>query len=79
MAKLGSVVIAYTLGCLVALSGVLPALGGTEQVKQTLLAVSSASVPLAIPLMLFSSDVRSWKHLAPNFTKSLFFFAYETL
>lgn len=72
MAKLGSVVIAYTLGCLVALSGVLPALGGTEQVKQTLLAVSSASVPLAIPLMLFSSDVRSWKHLAPNFTKSLF-------
>lgn len=72
MAKLGSVVIAYTLGCLVGLSGILPALGDAEVVKSTLLAVSSASVPLAIPLMLFPSDVRSWKHLAPNFVKSLF-------
>lgn len=72
MAKLGSVVIAYTLGCLVALSGILPVLGDAETAKKTLEIVASASIPLAIPLMLFSSDVRSWKHLAPNFVKSLF-------
>lgn len=72
LSKIGSVVLAYTIGCLVGLSGILPMLGEAEEVKNILMAVSSASVPLAIPLMLFSSDVRSWRHLAPNFTKSLF-------
>lgn len=70
-AKVGSVVIAYVIGCLVGLSGILPVLDNFETVKDILLKISSAAVPLAIPFMLFSSDVRSWRYLAPNFVKSL--------
>lgn len=68
--KLGSVVLAYAFGCLLGLSGLLPEDATTKTAQDI---ISSATIPLAIPLMLFSSNVRSWLKLAPNFAKSLLF------
>ena len=61
-------VVAYTIGCLLGLLGIVPA---TEEVHEAQNLVATLTIPLAIPLMLFSSDVRSWTRLAPAFIKSL--------
>lgn len=71
LAKIGSITLVYVVGCLVGLSDVFYRLGSPAEIKAVFTTISSAAVPLAIPLMLFSSDVRSWRHLAPNFVKSL--------
>lgn len=63
--KVGEIILAYVVGCLVGLSGILP-----EGSQDVLTVVASASIPLAIPLMLLSSDIRAWAHLAPQFAKS---------
>ncbi len=63
--KVGEIILAYVVGCCVGLSGILP--DGSQEI---LTAVASASIPLAIPLMLLSSDIRAWAHLAPQFAKS---------
>lgn len=64
--RVGDIIVAYVVGCAIGLSGLLPA-----EANETLTVIASASIPLAIPLMLLSSDVRQWKHLAPQFAKSL--------
>ena len=59
--KLGNVVLAYVVGLILGHSGLLPAtLGATQEI------IISLSIPLAIPLMLFGSDVRMWFRLAPK-------------
>ena len=58
VAWLGPVIICYAAGILL---GNLP--GVSPSVKLSL-SVSEAAVPLAIPLLLFSSDVRRWMRLA---------------
>ena len=63
--KVGEIILAYVVGCIVGLSGILP-----EESQFVLTVVASASIPLAIPLMLLSSDIRAWAHLAPQFAKS---------
>lgn len=63
--KVGEIILAYVVGCIVGLSGILP-----EESQFVLTVVASASIPLAIPLMLLSSDIRAWSHLAPQFAKS---------
>lgn len=54
----GPVVVCYAVGIIL---GNLPGLGLRMQVS---LSVSEAAVPLAIPLLLFSTDMRKWMRLA---------------
>ena len=53
--KIGSVILAYLFGILLGNSGLLPE--GVEGLQDTL---SGVTVALALPLLLFSLDVRSW-------------------
>ncbi len=66
VARLGTIVAAYGVGLLVGNLGVLPE--GIEAVHGLL---TTLTVPLALPLLFFSMDVRQWRGLAANATKSL--------
>ncbi|WP_439185327.1 DUF819 family protein [Carboxylicivirga taeanensis] len=66
--KIGSVILAYLFGLLLGLSGLIDE--RFEMVQEVLMAVT---VPLAIPLLLFSSNVRAWKKLAAQPFYSLLF------
>jgi uncharacterized membrane protein len=59
LSKLGSVVIAYGIGLAVGNIGVLPDSIGTLHDGLTTL-----TVPLALPLIFFSTDLRSWRNHA---------------
>ncbi len=63
LGKLGDIVLAYILGCLLGLVGIMPQDG-------SLTTIAGVAVPMAIPLLLFSADVRSWRRMAPEFIKS---------
>lgn len=66
--KVGSIIIAYIIGCALGLTGIIP---DTEEMHGLQTTIASVAIPLAIPLLLFSSDIRSWTRLAPSFLKSL--------
>ncbi len=57
--KIGSIVICYIVGLLVGNTGILP--GNLEGMHDIL---TSVTVPLAIPLLLFSEDIRKWIKMA---------------
>ncbi|MBC8376741.1 MAG: DUF819 family protein [FCB group bacterium] len=57
--KIGSVILAYVFGILLGNSGLLPESAAGVQDE-----LSGISVALALPLLLFSLDVRSWLHSA---------------
>lgn len=57
--KIGSVVIAYLIGLILGNTGILPP--GSESIQETL---TSITIPLAIPLMLFSANIQSWFKMA---------------
>ena len=57
--KIGSVILAYLFGIILGNSGILPE--GAAAIQDTL---SGATVAIALPLLLFSLDVRSWIHSA---------------
>lgn len=64
--KLGAVVIAYIIGLLVGNLGLLPdAAPGVQN------ALTSATIPLALPLLLFSLNIRSWLKIAGKTMLSL--------
>lgn len=64
--KVGSVAIAYILGILLGLSRLLP-----DDIYSVQDIITSITVPLAIPLLLFPSRVKDWFHLAGPTFKSL--------
>ena len=66
--KVGTMVLAYAIGCLLGLTGIIPS---TDEAHATQTLVATITIPLAIPLMLFSADIKAWMHLAPMFLKSL--------
>lgn len=68
LSRIGSVVLAYLLGLILGQLGV----SGNEY-HQLQEVIMSVVVPLAIPLMLFSSDVKSWRQLARKPFYSLLF------
>lgn len=68
--KVGSIIVAYIIACTLGLLGVFP---DTDEVHGVQTTIASATVPFAIPLMLFSADIKSWAKLAPDFIKSLIF------
>lgn len=57
--KLGAVVIAYLIGLIVGNVGILPE--GSSTVQDL---ITTITIPLAIPLLLFSANIKEWKHLA---------------
>ena len=57
--KLGAIIIAYGIGLVVGVSGLLPE--DSREIQDTIVTIT---IPLAIPLMLFSSDVKAWTKLA---------------
>ncbi|MFO7850719.1 MAG: DUF819 family protein [Spirochaetia bacterium] len=67
LSKLGVVVIAYVIGLLVGNIGVLPdTIGSLHE------ALTTFTVPLALPLIFFSIDLNSWRrHARPTFLSLL--------
>lgn len=68
--KVGSIIIAYVIGCLLGLTGLIP---DTPEVHKVQTDIATYTIPFAIPLLLFSSDIKSWTRLAPSFIKSTLF------
>ena len=68
--KVGSIIIAYIIGCTLGLTGLIPY---TEDMHAVQTTVASVAIPIAIPLLLFSADLKSWARLAPAFIKSTIF------
>lgn len=68
--KVGSIIVAYVIGCGLGLSGLIPDTGEMHAVQT---AVASVAIPIAIPLLLFSADLKEWSRLAPAFIKSTCF------
>lgn len=64
--KVGSIVIAYGIGILMGLSGYLPE--GSAKIQDIII---SASIPLAIPLLLFPTKMKEWFTLAGPTFKAL--------
>ncbi|MBR6292046.1 MAG: DUF819 family protein [Bacteroidales bacterium] len=65
--KVGTIIIAYVIGCLLGLTGLIP---DTPEVHKVQTDIATYTIPFAIPLLLFSSDLKSWTKLAPAFIKS---------
>ena len=65
--KVGTIIIAYVIGCLLGLTGLIP---DTPEVHKIQTDIATYTIPFAIPLLLFSSDLKSWTRLAPSFIKS---------
>lgn len=68
--KVGSIIIAYVIGCVLGMTGLIP---DTTEIHETQTLVASVAIPLAIPLLLFSADLKAWARLAPAFIKSTLF------
>ena len=68
--KVGSIIIAYIIGCTLGLTGLIP---DTEEMHALQTTIASAAIPFAIPLLLLSADLKAWAKLAPSFIKSTFF------
>jgi uncharacterized membrane protein len=66
--KIGAVVVAYMLGFIVGNLGIMPE--GSDQVKEI---ITMITIPLAIPLLLFSSNIKQWFKLAGSTALSLLF------
>jgi uncharacterized membrane protein len=68
MQRIGVIVTCYLLGMLLGLTGLLPDQGrGTAQL------LSEVTIVFALPLLLFSLDVRRWTHVAGRALLSLIF------
>ena len=65
--KVGTIIIAYVIGCLLGLTGLIP---DTPEVHKVQTDIATYTIPFAIPLLLFSTDLKSWIKLAPAFIKS---------
>ncbi len=68
--KVGTIIIAYVIGCVLGLTGLIP---DTPEVHKVQTDIATYTIPFAIPLLLFSADIKSWTKLAPAFIKSTLF------
>ncbi|MCT4645670.1 MAG: DUF819 family protein [Carboxylicivirga sp.] len=66
--RIGSIVLCYIIGLCIGVAGL-----SAEQFAELQDMVMNVTVPLAIPLLLFSSDVRSWKQIGSKPFYSLLF------
>lgn len=65
--KAGTIIIAYVIGCVLGLTGLIP---DTPKIHKLQTDIATYTIPFAIPLLLFSADIKSWTKLAPSFIKS---------
>lgn len=65
--KIGAVLLSYFIGLVIGNLGILP-----ESAKQIQELITTITIPLAIPLLLFSSDIKNWFKLAPKAFLSMF-------
>ena len=57
--RLGAIIIAYGVGLVAGVSGLLPE--NSAEIQDIIVTIT---IPLSLPLMLFSSDIRAWTKLA---------------
>lgn len=63
--KAGTVIIAYAVGLLLALTGMVK-MGDVQALESAQNIIMDISVPIAIPLMLFNCNFRLWTHSLPK-------------
>lgn len=63
--KVGTVIVAYAIGIVLALSGFVK-VGGGQMLDSVQNVIMNVSVPLAIPLMLFGCNFKLWTHSLPK-------------
>lgn len=68
--KIGAIVIAYALGFILGNIGILDKIAGVSKAQDL---ITTISIPLAIPLLLFSTDIRKWVRMAGKTLLSLVF------
>jgi len=68
--KIGAVVIAYVVGFVIGNLGLLPMIEGHARVQELL---TTLTIPIAIPLLLFSMDIKKWTQIAGKTMLSLVF------
>ncbi len=66
--KIGAVVIAYVVGFAIGNTGLLTMIDGHARVQELL---TMLTIPLAIPLLLFSMDIKKWTQIAGKTILSL--------
>ena len=66
--KIGGIVIAYVVGFIIGNTGFLPVIEGHAGVQELL---TMLTVPIAIPLLLFSMDIKKWTRMAGKTMLSL--------
>jgi len=64
--RLGAIIIAYGVGLIAGISGLLPE--NSAEIQDIIVTIT---IPLSLPLMLFSSDVKAWTKLAGSTVVSL--------
>jgi uncharacterized membrane protein len=70
LSKIGAVVIAYVIGFVIGNLGLLPVIEGHAKVQELL---TTLTIPIAIPLLLFSMDIKKWTQIAGKTMLSLAF------
>ena len=65
--KVGTIIIAYIIGCLLGLTGLIP---DTPEVHNVQTDIATYTIPFAIPLLLFSTNLKSWLKLTPAIIKT---------
>ena len=68
--KIGAVVIAYVFGFVIGNTGLLSMIEGHAKAQEML---TTLTIPIAIPLLLFSMDIRKWTKIAGKTMLSLVF------
>ena len=64
--RLGAIIIAYGIGLIAGVSGLLP-----ENATEIQDIIVTITIPLSLPLMLFSSDIKAWTKLAGSTVVSM--------
>lgn len=74
--RIGAIIIAYGIGLVAGVSGLLP--DNSAEIQDI---IATITIPLALPLMLFSSDIKAWTRLAGTTVISMIiaFFAVVTV
>ena len=70
LGKIGAVVVAYVIGFVIGNLGLLPLIDGHAKVQELL---TTLTIPIAIPLLLFSMDIKKWTQIAGKTMLSLAF------
>jgi len=74
--KIGAVVIAYVAGFILGNTGLLHLAEGHKNIQELL---TTITIPLAIPLMLFPMDIRKWLRVAGKTMLSMLFALFAVL